>query len=75
MNLEETNKENIILRKKGKARYLRGHKKIFKMEFAWTIQKMYSFPQSNIDTWNGLKEEVIMTKNVLTSTERKTGQM
>ena len=26
--------------------------------------KKYSFPQRNIDTWNGLKEEVIMAKNV-----------
>ena len=26
--------------------------------------KKYSFPRRSIDTWNGLKEEVIMTKNV-----------
>ena len=26
--------------------------------------KKYSFPQRSIDTWNGLKEEVIMAKNV-----------
>ena len=28
------------------------------------ILKKYSFPQRNIDTWNRLKEEVIMAKNV-----------
>ena len=28
------------------------------------MTKHYSFPQSSIDTWNGLKEEVIMASNV-----------
>ena len=27
-------------------------------------KKMYSFPQRSIDTWNGLKEEVIMANTV-----------
>ena len=26
--------------------------------------KKYSFPQRSINTWNGVKEAVIMTKNV-----------
>ena len=28
------------------------------------IQNKYSFPQRNIDTYNGLKKEMIMAKNV-----------
>ena len=33
-------------------------------------QKKYSFPLRSIDTWNGLKEEVIMAKNVQQLKER-----
>ena len=38
-NLEETDRKDLILRRKGEARNFRGHKKNCKMEFACTIQK------------------------------------
>ena len=39
-------------------------KKILHKESCLKDTKKYSFPQKSIDTWNGLKEEVIMAKNV-----------
>ena len=42
---------------------MRGHKKILHKGICLKDTKKYSFPQS-IDAWNGLKEEVIMAKNV-----------
>ena len=56
-NLEETDRKDLILRKKGMTRNLRRHKNNCKMKFACTIQR-------SIDTWNGLKKEVIMVKNI-----------
>ena len=38
-NLEERDGKDLILRRKGEAKNLRGHKKYCKKEFAWTIQK------------------------------------
>ena len=43
---------------------MRGHKKILHKEIGLKDTKKYSFPQRSIDTWNGLKEEVIMAKNL-----------
>ena len=63
-NLEEIDREDLILRRKGKARNLREHKKILHKGICLKDTKKYSFPQRSIDTWNGLKEEVIMAKNV-----------
>ena len=61
------------MKRKGEARYLRGHKKNLHLRNLLERQKKYSFPQRNIDTWNGLKEEVIMVKN--TTIGGKTGQI
>ena len=44
-------------------RNLRGQEKLQK-GICLNDTKKYSFPQRSIDTWNGLKEEVIMAKNV-----------
>ena len=63
-NLEETDREDLILRRKGEARNLRGDKKILHKGICLKDTKKHSFPQRSIDTWNGLKEEVIMAKNV-----------
>ena len=62
-NLEETERKDLILTRKGAARNLRGHKKILHKGICLKNTKMYSFPQRSIDTWNGLKEEVIMAMN------------
>ena len=62
-NLEETDRKGIIMKKK-EARYLMGNKKKIQKGISLNDTKMYSFPQKSIDTWNGLKEEVIMAKNV-----------
>ena len=63
-NLEETDRIDLILRRKGKVRNLRGHKKKLQKGICLNDTKKYSFPQRSIDTWNGLKKEVIMTKNL-----------
>ena len=63
-NLEETNREDLILRRKREARNFRGHKKILHKGICLKDTKKYNFPQRSIDTWNGLKKEVIMAKNV-----------
>ena len=63
-NLEETDRKDLILRRKGGVRYLRGHKKKLQKGVCLKYTKKYSFPQRSIDTWNVLKEEVIMAKNV-----------
>ena len=63
-NLEETDRKDLILRRKGEARNLRGHKKKLQKGICLNNTKKYSFLQRNIDTWKGLKEEVIMAKNV-----------
>ena len=62
-NLEKTDRKDLILRRKVEARNLRGHKKILQKGKCLNDTKKYSFPQRSIDIWNGLKEEVIMTKN------------
>ena len=72
-NLEETDKKDLILRRKGKARNFRGQEKITKKNL-FEGYKKYSFPQRTIDTWNGMKEQVIMAKKC-TSTKGKTGQI
>ena len=63
-NLEETDRKDLILRRKGEAKNLRGHNKILHKGICLKDTKNYSFSQRSIDTWNGLKEEVIMAKNV-----------
>ena len=60
-NLEETYRKDLILRRKGEARNLRGHKKKLKKGICLNNTKKYSFPQS-IDTRNGLKEKVMTKK-------------
>ena len=63
-NLEETDRKDLILRTKGESRNLRGHKKILQKGISLNNLKKYSFPPKSINIWNGLKEEVIMAKNV-----------
>ena len=73
-NLEETDRKVLILRKKGEAKNLRGHKKKLQKKICLNDTQKYSFLQRSIDTWDGLKTEVIMAKKC-TSTEGKTGQI
>ena len=49
-NLEETDREDLILRRKEEARNLRGHKKILHIGICLKDTKKYSFLQRNIDT-------------------------
>ena len=63
-NLEETERKDLILKRKRKVRNLRGHKKKLQKEICLNYTKKYSFPQRSIGNWNGLKEEVILAKNV-----------
>ena len=62
-NLEETDTKDLILKRKGD-KIFKGTRKKCKKEFALTIQIKKSTIFLNEDTWNGLKEEVIMTKNI-----------
>ena len=62
-NLERTDRKYLILRRKGEARYLRGQKKNSKRNLLERYKKV-QFSQRNIDTWSGMKEKVIMAKNV-----------
>ena len=68
-NLEETDRKDLILRRKREAGYLRGQEK---MRRRICLNDKKKFLQRNIVTWNGLKEEMIMTKNVI-ATKGKTG--
>ena len=43
---------------------LRGHKKKLQNRIVLKPHKKYNFHQRSIHTWNDLKEEVIMAKNV-----------
>ena len=61
-NLEETNRKDLTLRRKGKAGNLRGHKKKLVKEICSNDKKVV-FSQ-RIDTRNGQKEKVIMANNV-----------
>ena len=61
-NLEETDRKELILRRKGEATNLRRRKNCKRICLNNT--KEFSFPQRSIDNWNGLKKEVIMAKNV-----------
>ena len=63
-NLEKTDRKELILRRKGEGRNLRGHTKKLLKGICLNDTKKYSFPQRSIDTWNGLREEVTMAKNV-----------
>ena len=63
-NLEETDRQDLILRRKGEAGNLRTQEKKLVKEICLSDTKNYSFPQRSINTWNGLKKELIMTKNV-----------
>ena len=56
-NLEETDRKYLIMKRKGEARCLRGHKKL--LQTGICVNK-----QRSKDTWNGLKEEVVMAKNL-----------
>ena len=60
-NLEETDRKDLILRRKGEARNLRGQKKLQK-GICLNNTKNYGFPERSIDTWNGLKKEVVWQK-------------
>ena len=55
-NLEETDRKDLILRRKGEARNLRGAKKELRKRNCLNDTKR------SIVTWNGLKEEMIMAK-------------
>ena len=54
----------MILRRKGEARYLRGHKKELQEGICMNNTNKYSYLQRSIDTWNGLKKKMLMAKNV-----------
>ena len=60
---EETDRKDLVMRRKGQTGYLRGQEIIAKRNCQNNTKK-YSFPQRNIDIWNWLKEEVIIAKNV-----------
>ena len=57
-------RKDLIMKRKGEARNLMGHKKKFQKRIYLNDTKKYSFPQKSIYPWNGLKKEVIMSKNV-----------
>ena len=63
-NLEETDRKDLILKRKGEVRNLIGYMKKLQKGICLNDTKKYSFPQRSIDTWNGLKKEVVMAKNV-----------
>ena len=50
-NLEETDRKNLILTRKGGATNLRGHKKKLQKGICLNNTKKYSFPQRSIDNW------------------------
>ena len=51
-SLEETDRKDLILRRKREVRYLIEHKKKLQKVICLNDTKKYSFPQSIIDTWN-----------------------
>ena len=71
-NLEETDRIYLIMRRKEEARYLREYKKKLWKGIRLNVRKTYRFLQRIIDTWNGLKEVVIMAKNTTTEWQNST---
>ena len=64
-NLEKTDRKIFDIEKKRRGQIFEGIRKNCKKEFPLTIQdSTVFFPKKSIDTLNGLKEEVIMIKNV-----------
>ena len=59
-NLEETDRKNLIFRRKGEAGSSRKHKKKLQKEFCLNDTKRTSFHQRSISTWNGLKDENVL---------------
>ena len=64
-NVEETNRKKSNIEKKKRGWKVKGtlEKKMVKGS-CLNDKKKSSFPQRSINTWNGLKEEMILTKNV-----------
>ena len=58
---QETDRKDLLLRGEREAGYLRGHeKKLRKGRCLKKHTKKFSFPHRSIDTWNGLKEQIVM---------------
>ena len=49
-NLEETDRKDLILRRKGEARHLKGHKKKLQKGICWNDTKKFSFLQRSTYT-------------------------
>ena len=62
--------DNLLMNRKRVARCSKGHKKKLQKGICLNDTNKYSFHQRSIDTWNGLKEEVIMAKNVELKTKQ-----
>ena len=62
-NLEETDRKDLILKRKGEAKNLKGHMKKLQKGICLNETKVF-FSQRSIDTWNELREEEIMAKHV-----------
>ena len=75
-NLEETDRKDLIFRRKGEARNLRGNKKKLQKGICLNDTKKYSFPQRSTDTsyleWTERRGD---NGKGCTPTEGKTGQI
>ncbi len=62
--MEETDKENLMLREVGNTRHTQGHSKKLRKGKSLNNIKKYSFPQRNIEVWNKLSDAVVSAKHV-----------
>ena len=62
--LEETDKEDFLLKTERGVGSLRGHTQRLSKGKCLKNTKRYSFPHRSIDTWNGLNEETVSARNV-----------
>ena len=71
-NLEERDRKNLLLRRKGEARNLRGQQKIAKMNLLERYKKVFSPKKYRYLEWTEGRDD---NGKECTSTETKTGQI
>ena len=61
--IEKLDNQNLVMMEE-EIRQTRGHSKKIKKNRCLKDTKKYSFPHRIVDTWNGLKEEVVTATNI-----------
>ena len=60
--IEKLDEQNLVMEEE--TRQMRGHSRKIRKSQCLKDTKKYSFPHRIVDTWNGLKEEVVTATNI-----------